>query len=112
MKSFSGTLPVLAFGELPSYADHLKAYDPQRSTMRKHLWRASANQTAYWYRQGMITDYEFRACRLAATWCAPRYGGDAANSQDRYFRRLGYEALERRRNRARVLWFKFCFGED
>ena len=86
-----------------------RPYDPKKSTMRKHLWRATMNQAEYWARQGMITDYEFRAYKLAATWCSPRFGGDAANSQDRYFRIVGMDALQRRRERATSLWFKFCF---
>lgn len=32
-------------------------------------------QAEYWARQGMITDYEFRAYKLVATWCSPRFGG-------------------------------------
>lgn len=94
------------FGDLPH-----KAYDPKKSTMRKHMWRASMAQAEYWHRQGMITEYEFRAYKLAATWCSPRFGGDAANSQDRYFRIVGMDVLQRRRERATSLWFKFCFGE-
>ena len=92
------------FGDLPP-----KAYDPKKSTMRKHMWRATMNQAEYWHRQGMITDYEFRVYTLAATWCSPRFGGDAANSQERYFRIVGMESLKRRRERAVSLWFKFCF---
>lgn len=42
---------------------------------------------------------------------APRFGGDAANSQERYFHVMGFEALKRRRERATSMWFKFCFGE-
>ncbi len=92
------------FGDLPG-----RPYDPKKSTMRKHLWRATMNQAEYWARCGMITDYEFRAYTLAATWCLPRFGGDAANSQERYFRIVGMDALQRRRERATSLWFKFCF---
>ena len=86
-----------------------RPYDPKKSTMRKYMWRASMEQAEYWARQGMITEYEFRAYKLAATWCSPRFGGDAANSQDRYFRIVGMDALRRRRERATSLWFKFCF---
>lgn len=101
-----------------------RPYDPKKSTMRKHMWRASMEQAEYWARQGMITEYEFRAYKLAATWCSPRFGGagrgsrhwealemriDAAISQDRYFRIVGMDALRRRRERATSLWFKFCF---
>ena len=99
------------FGDPPSRSEHLKLYDPKRSTMRKHLWRASEAQAMYWARQGMITEHEFRAWKLASTWCSPRFGGDAANSQERYFHVMGFEALKRRRERATSLWFKFCFGE-
>lgn len=88
-----------------------RPYDPKKSTMRKYMWRASMEQAEYWVRQGMITDYEFRAYKLASTWCSPRFGGDAANSQERYFHVMGFEALKRRRERATSLWFKFCFGE-
>ena len=60
---------------------------------------------------GMRECKQEHADKLASTWCSPRFGGDAANSQERYFHVMGFEALKRRRERATSLWFKFCFGE-
>lgn len=87
------------------------AYDHKRSSMRKQLHTATHKQASYWYAQGMITEHEWRAYQLAFVWCAVRFGGDAANSQERYFHKMGFAALLRRRDRAVKLWTQFCKGE-
>lgn len=52
------------------------------------------------WRNGMISDQQWRLYDLTWTWAAPRLGGHAGALQDRYARRCGQAALDRRRARA------------
>lgn len=71
------------------------------------LYRANWEQAHYLYREGRISAHELRAWKLAH-WCAMRFEGDAGRAQDRFARKVSMDALWRRRDRARVLWVRFC----
>ena len=74
---------------------------------RALLHRSNWEQACYLYREGRISAHEFRAWKLAQ-WCSMRFQGDAGRDQDRFAQMCGMDALWRRRDRARVLWARFC----
>lgn len=77
---------------------------------RDLLHSANWEQAHHLYREGRISAYELRAWKLAH-WCAMRFEGDAGRAQDRFASKCGMDALWRRRDRARVLWARFCGRE-
>ena len=60
-------------------------------------------QASYHFRQGYMSDLEWRWYLFFWLWCAARFGGHAAHRQDRAYKALGGDGLERRRARARAL---------
>ena len=74
---------------------------------RDLLYKANHEQAHYLYCEGRISNHELRAWKMAH-WCAMRFAGEAGRAQDRYATRCGMEALWSRRDRARVLWARFC----
>lgn len=83
-------------------------YDPKRSCERASLQRATYDFARYLYLEGRITHHEWRAFQLAHMWCAPRFTGSGSIAQERFYRLMGWEALENRRMRAAKLWRRFC----
>jgi hypothetical protein len=71
------------------------------------LHKANWEQAHYLYREGRISRHELRAWKLAH-WCAMRFEGDAGRAQDRYATKCGMQALWNRRDKARILWARFC----
>lgn len=98
-------------GSTREMADNMNLYSLKRSTMRPQLFNATYDQAQYWAREGIITAYEWRAFKLASTWIAARFGGNAANDQEVFFCKCGWDALINRRTRALKLWNRFCFDQ-
>lgn len=70
---------------------------------REWIGNLTYEQAEWHYHAGLIGERDWRAYVLAWTWCGVRWGGTAGLRQERFHGRLGYDALERRRARARKL---------
>lgn len=73
-------------------------------TLKAMLRHCSQDEAVRWLYEGRVSQKDYEHFCFFATWAAPRFSGAEGFAQERYYRRFGFDALNRRIQRVAALY--------